>query len=60
MKINKYQYIHKDSLVDFLHPEISKKIIRNLISEVLNRDYFQKDKEGFIYSKDKIINIPRK
>ena len=58
-KINKYNnYIHEDSLVDFLYPEIDKEMIKNLIQEVLRRNYFQIDKNKFIFQKDKIIKLP--
>ena len=59
-KFNKYQYLHKEGLTKFLYPEISKDIIYKLTAEVLDRGYFDKDKNEFIYPKHKLINLPRR
>ncbi len=56
--IDKYQYIDKKSLIDFLQPEVNKKKVKELISEVVRRGYFVINK-SFICPKNKIIKIPR-
>jgi hypothetical protein len=58
-KIDKYQYVHKEELINFLCPPIKKKIIKGLISEVLLREYFIIDHKGFIYQKDKVVRLPK-
>ena len=59
-EIDKYQYIHKKDIIDFIYDNnISKKTINQLIKEMIIRGYFVTDKYGFIYSKEKIIGLPR-
>ena len=57
--IDKYQHTSKEELVDFLYPQLDKKKIKDLISEISRRGYFHIDRHGFIYPKNKIIKIPR-
>ena|SRR3989344_7203481 len=57
-KIDKYQYLHEEELIDFLHPHIfsSKERIKALIFEVIDRGYFDR-KQSVIFQKGKIIRL---
>jgi|SRR3989344_2424905 len=57
--ISRYEYVHEDTLIDFIYPKTKKYFIKSLINEVVNRNYFDRDKFGFIYNVGAIIKLPR-